>query len=94
LRAEFFAPAVVLNESKLDFTMLSVQDSKVKIEILDELGRVNYSASTNEKGSVQRRFDVSALEPGQYRLITTIQAPEFETTYSDVFVVDASFAGN
>ena len=94
MRAEFFAPAVVLNDNKLDFTMLSVEETRVKIEIIDDSGRVNYSASANEKGSIQRRFDVSALDPGQYRLVTTIEAPNFETTYSDSFRISDVFAGN
>ena len=93
LRAEYFAPTVVLNDDNLDFTMLSPQETLVIIEIIHETGYKNYSVGTCEKGAVQRRFDISALEPGTYTIATHVEGQNFETVYYETFTVGGDVAG-
>lgn len=93
LKAEYFAPAVVVNNDKLDFTMLCPRETLVIIEIIHETGHKNYSMGTCEKGSVQRRFDISALEPGVYTVATHLVGQNFKTTFYDPITVGHSVAG-
>jgi hypothetical protein len=93
LKATYFAPAIVLNDDKLDFTMLCLHETLVGIEIRDAEGRVNYSEATCEKGSVQRRFNLSDLEPGEYTITTSIEGQKFESVYRKAFMVPGSIAG-
>ena len=93
LTATYFAPAIVLNDDKLDFTMLALHETLVTIEIKDEEGRVNYSNTTCEKGSVQRRFDVSDLGPGSYTITTNIEGQHFEEEYVKAFTIPGYIAG-
>jgi hypothetical protein len=93
LRAEYFEPTVVLNNDNLDFTMLTPHETLVVIEIIDENGFKNYSVGTCEKGTVQRRFDISALEPGTYTVATHVEGQNFETVYHDTFTIGSTVAG-
>ncbi len=89
-----FAPAVDLNQKKLDFTMLNLNDLPVTIEIFDDLGRKNYAATTTEQGSIQRRFNIAGLTPGTYTIVTTVHGENFEQRYSEAFTYGNSYASN
>lgn len=89
-----FAPAVQLSNNKLDFTMLCLNETAVTIVIVDDQGRTDYTATTTEQGSVQRRFDISALGSGQYTLITKLKGASFEKEYREIFTLGAEVAGN
>ena len=93
LMAEYFAPAIVVNEDNLDFTMLCLRETLVAVEIRDEEGRINYSEGMCEQGSMQRRFDISDLEPGTYTITTSIEGQNFETRYYEEFTVGPDMAG-
>ena len=82
-----FMPAVVVASEKLDYTLLCLDETSVTIEIIDELGRKNYSATTTEQGSVQRRFDITALTPGTYTMVTRLKDDQFEKRYTEVFTI-------
>lgn len=89
-----FAPAILVADDKVDFTMLCLNDAEVTIRIVDELGRDNYVATTHEKGSVQRRFDISALDAGRYTIITSLDGQNFDKVYSESFTLGEEVAGN
>jgi len=89
-----FSPAVRLNQDKLDFTLLCLHDAAVTIEIYDADGNVDYSGTTQERGSVQKRFDISNLTAGKYTVMTTVQGPTFTKVYDNKFVVTPSLASN
>ncbi|HLF64477.1 MAG TPA: hypothetical protein VI603_12020 [Saprospiraceae bacterium] len=91
---QVFAPAIMVNHDKLDFTMLCLDETSVTIEIIDDEGRENYAATTLEQGSVQRRFDISALESGKYTVVTKIEGENFEKVYREVFTLGDDIAGN
>ena len=93
-KTEIFAPAVQLNQDKLDYTLLCLNPTAVTIEIIDEVGHTNYAASTEEKGSIQRRFNLSNLSSGQYTIITKLKGDSYEKTYREVFTLGAEIAGN
>lgn len=91
---KLFAPAIQVNHDKLDFTLLCLNACSVTIEIIDDAGRENYTATTIEKGSVQRRFDISALQSGKYVVVTKVKEGNFEKMYREVFMLGADIAGN
>ena len=92
LATKLFAPAIQMSQDKLDFTMLCLDATPVTIEIIDETGRENYAATTIEQGSVQRRFDISNLEPGRYTIVTKVQGGNFEKVYREVFTLGTDIA--
>jgi len=89
-----FAPAIQVKSEKLDFTLLCLNESTVTIEITDEYGRVNYNATTHEKGSVERRFNIANLSPGTYTLVTTVHGDNFTQRYNEVFTRGGDIAGH
>ena len=89
-----FTPSVRVTGDKLDYTLLCLNEMPVTIEIVDELGRPNYDVTKNEKGSVQRRFDIRSLSSGTYRIVTTLHGPDYDKQYSEVFTVGEALAGN
>ena len=89
-----FSPAVVVNNNKLDYTLLRLSNLPVRVQIIDEQGRVNYNGAVTETGSIERRFDIGALSPGTYQITTTVGGQTFRKKYSELFTVGDSFAGN
>jgi hypothetical protein len=87
-----FAPAVRMHGQKLDYTLLCLNPAAVSIEIIDDEGRKNYNATNAEHGSVQRRFDITALSPGTYTIVTRIQNDQFEKRYTEIFTVGNAVA--
>jgi hypothetical protein len=81
-----------MHGQKLDYTLLCLNPSAVSIEIIDEVGRKNYTATNAEHGSVQRRFDITALSPGTYTIVTRIQNDQFEKRYTEIFTVGNAVA--
>ncbi len=93
-KMKIFAPAILINQNKLDFTMLCLRETSVTIKIFDETGNENYLATTLEKGSVQRRFDISSLDSGRYTIVTSLEGENFNKVYSEVFTLGQDIAGN
>lgn len=93
-KAVIFAPAIRVGHEKLDLTLLCLNESAVTIEIIDDEGRSNYAATTQEKGSVERRFNVTNLTPGRYTVITTVKGKNFTHVYNEVFNHGTEIAGN
>jgi hypothetical protein len=88
-----FAPSIRMYGEKLDYTLLCLDQATVSIEIIDEIGRKNYTKSETEHGSVQRRFNITALTPGTYTLVTRIRDDQFEKRYTEVFTIGETVAG-
>jgi hypothetical protein len=88
-----FAPAVDISTHKIDLTLLHLSQAPVTIEIRDEWGRKNYSETTTEHGSVQRRFNISALTPGNYTITTKVQNRGVERTFRESFTFGETLAG-
>lgn len=65
-KKEIFKPVIRLKNEHLDVTMLWLEHAVAKIKIADEVGHALYVESINPSGSLQKRFDVSNLEPGKY----------------------------
>jgi hypothetical protein len=91
---KLFKPSVQVQDEtgKIDFTLLCLNESLVTIRITDHTGNTSYVDSSNEQGSVQRRFDISALAPGKYTVQTTVRTGNTEKTYVDAFTHHADFA--
>jgi hypothetical protein len=89
-----FAPSIQVKNEKLDLTLLCLKESAVTIEIIDEDGHTNYVATTREKGSVERRFNISNLRPGRYKVVTTVAGENFRNVYDEVFTRGIEVAGN
>lgn len=89
-----FAPAVRIGEGKVDFTLLCLDETKVTIEINDDLGQKIYTGTSDEQGSIQRRFDISSLEDGSYRIVTTVRDGNVQKHYSEFFTVGDALARN
>jgi len=82
-----FTPSVVVSTARIDYTLLCLDETAVTIEIIDEFGRKNYTATTQEQGSVQRRFDIRSLTPGTYSVVTKLKDNQFEKRYTEVFTI-------
>lgn len=93
-RTSIFAPAVQVSPEKIDLTLLCLEDAMVTIQIMDEQGNVSYSETTNEHGSVQRRFNISGLSPGDYTVVTKVKGPAIERSYSESFELGETVAAN
>lgn len=89
-----FAPAIKVNQEKLDFTLLCLDPAAVTIEISDEYGRENYVSTSQEQGSVQRRFDITKLDPGKYVILTRVEWGNVVKEYREVFTLGTEIAGN
>lgn len=85
----FFQPALRSRDDKLDFTLLCVDPSAVAISIFDPAGNLAYSSATSESGSMQRRFDLSALESGNYIVLTHVRRGNLEKSWRNVIAVKA-----
>jgi hypothetical protein len=68
---EYFSPVFNVNGSKLDLVMLNQFLSPVEIQILNQNGQPVFNEKLGSVLKVEKRFDLSTLEPGNYTMVVS-----------------------
>lgn len=68
---EYFSPVFNVNGTKLDLVMLNQFLSPVEIQILNQNGQPVFNEKLGSVLRVEKRFDLSTLEPGNYTMVVS-----------------------
>lgn len=66
MKTTVFKPTFKQHEDFVDMTLLKLEEADVQMKIVDKTGRELFVEKISNKGSIQKRFNVSGLEKGEY----------------------------
>jgi len=67
-RKEIYKPVISQKPDYLDLSLLQLKRANTTLQIRDSYGNVLFSEKVYQFGSIQKRFNLSQLEPGRYTL--------------------------
>jgi len=83
-----YKPVFNFDQDYLDVNMLCVDLNKVRFEFVDEAGNVNYSKTEKVEDTFGRRFDLSQLGPGKYKLSLAISEKGINRSFSKEITIE------
>ena len=84
----FYKPVFNFDQDYLDVNMLCMDLKRVRFEFADEAGNVNYAKTVKVENTVGRRFDLSQLDPGKYKLSLAVNERGINRSFSKEITIE------
>lgn len=84
---KLFTPRINKSEDHLDLNLLSLPASDITVKIRNAEGKAWFSDAQTAEGSLHKRYNIEALETGDYQIVVAIDERNINLQFSEPFSV-------